>query len=59
MQKNILWNNLLYYHVIPIILSGIGIFLLKDFLYQVLWSAMGMNAWDTLGVSQSLCKPSN
>jgi len=48
MQKNILWNNLLYYHVIPIILSGIGIFLLKDFLYQVLWSAMGMNAWDTL-----------
>ena len=38
MKKNALWYNIIYYNVIPIILSGICIFFFREYIYTTLWT---------------------
>ena len=50
MKKNALWYNIIYYNVIPIILSGICIFFFREYIYTTLWTftSIDMPGWDTL-----------
>ena len=51
MKKNLFWRTVVYYNVIPILLSGIGLFLFKSCLYKTLWGTLSTPAWSKLSAA--------